>query len=138
MASRQDSVGWAGQITLVSNYFEPFLAIIGHFQTFKAMSRHFQIFLAHSSNLFLEFLAVGLRFLNCVLAWLLPLGANGLLQPRSVSDLDINAIEQVRKNYVIYRRQREEYHIRRFNTINQGIKRSYKKHEGGEVLVCVS
>jgi hypothetical protein len=43
------------------------------------------------------------------------------LPGHSLSDLEITAIEQVRKNDLIYRRQREEYHIRRFNTINQGI-----------------
>ena len=43
------------------------------------------------------------------------------LPGHSLSDLQITAIEQVRKNDVIYRRQREEYHIRRFNTLHQGI-----------------
>ena len=43
------------------------------------------------------------------------------------ADLQITAIEQVKKNDVIYRRQREEYHIRRFNTMYQGINKRLKK-----------
>ena len=43
------------------------------------------------------------------------------LPGHSIADLQITAIEQVKKNDVIYRRQREEYHIRRFNTLYQGI-----------------
>ena len=37
----------------------------------------------------------------------------------SLADLAIVAIEQVKKQDVLYRKQREEYHIRRFNTLQK-------------------
>ena len=41
----------------------------------------------------------------------------------SLADLSIAAIEQVKKNNIWYRKQREEFHIRRFNTFHKGLHR---------------
>ena len=41
----------------------------------------------------------------------------------TLADLSITVIEQVRKNDTLYRTQREEYHIRRFNTLYKGLNR---------------
>ena len=45
------------------------------------------------------------------------------LPGHSLSDLIITVIEQVRKNDIIYRKEREEFHIRRFDTLNRGLNR---------------
>ena len=42
-----------------------------------------------------------------------------------LSDLSISIIEQVRKNDTIYRKEREEFHIRRFDTLHRGLNRKY-------------
>ena len=41
----------------------------------------------------------------------------------SLSDLRVTVIEQSKKNNHPYRKQREEYHINRFNTYYKGINR---------------
>ena len=41
----------------------------------------------------------------------------------SLADLSIAAIEQVKKNNIWYKKQREEFHIRRFNTFHKGLNR---------------
>ena len=41
----------------------------------------------------------------------------------TLADLSITVLEQVRKNDTLYRTQREEYHIRRFNTLYRGLNR---------------
>ena len=45
------------------------------------------------------------------------------LPGHSLSDLSISVIEQVKKNNLVYRKEREEYHIRRFNTLHKGLNR---------------
>ena len=45
------------------------------------------------------------------------------LPGHSLADLMVTIIEQVRKSDTLYRKEREEYHIRRFNTIHKGINR---------------
>jgi hypothetical protein len=45
------------------------------------------------------------------------------LPGHSVTDLSITVIEKVKNNDVLYRREREEYHIRRFNTMHMGLNR---------------
>ena len=42
-----------------------------------------------------------------------------------LSDLSISIIERVRQNYTIYRKEREEFHIRRFDTLHRGLNRKY-------------
>ena len=39
----------------------------------------------------------------------------------SLSDMKISIIEQVKKKDDIYRKQREHYHIEKFNTFNRGL-----------------
>ena len=41
----------------------------------------------------------------------------------TLADLSITVLEQVRKNDTLYRTQREEYHVRRFNTLYKGLNR---------------
>ena len=36
---------------------------------------------------------------------------------QSIADLSITMIDQVKKNNMLYRKEREELHIRRFNTL---------------------
>ena len=43
------------------------------------------------------------------------------LPGHSLADLSVIIIEQVRKKDTLYRKEREEYHIRRFNTLHQGM-----------------
>ena len=43
----------------------------------------------------------------------------------SIADLSITAIEQVKKNNIFYRKEREELHIRRFNTLYKGLNRRF-------------
>ena len=43
------------------------------------------------------------------------------LPRHSLADLSITVIEQVKKNDLIYRKEREELHIRRFNTLYKGL-----------------
>ena len=43
----------------------------------------------------------------------------------SISDLSITVIEQVKKNNILYRKEREELHIRRFNTLYKGLNRKF-------------
>ena len=50
-------------------------------------------------------------------------GQNLNLPGHSLADLIVTVIEQVRKSDTLYRREREEYHIRRFNTLHNGINR---------------
>ena len=45
------------------------------------------------------------------------------LPGHSLSDLSISIVEQVKKNDLVYRKEREEYHIRRFNTFHKGLNR---------------
>ena len=45
------------------------------------------------------------------------------LPGHSLADLMVTIIEQVRKSDTLYRKEREEYHIRRFNTLYKGINR---------------
>lgn len=45
------------------------------------------------------------------------------LPGHSLSDLSISVIEQVKKNDLVYRKEREEYHIRRFNTLHKRLNR---------------
>ena len=39
----------------------------------------------------------------------------------TLADLSITLLEQVRKNDTLYRTQREEFHVRRFNTLYKGL-----------------
>ena len=44
----------------------------------------------------------------------------------SLANLQVTAIEQIKKtNDNEYRKEREEYFIRKFNTVNKGINRKY-------------
>ena len=62
----------------------PFKYMVYHVQTLPFMFYHFHLFLDYSSHfLILKWLAVGLCLWSCVLARMLPLGANSLLQPHS-------------------------------------------------------
>ena len=45
------------------------------------------------------------------------------LPGHSLADLSFTVIEQVRKNDIVYRREREESHIRRFDTLHRGLNR---------------
>ena len=45
------------------------------------------------------------------------------LPGHSLGDMSATVIEIVKKNDIIYRKEREEYHIRRFNTLNKGLNR---------------
>ena len=45
------------------------------------------------------------------------------LPGHSLADLMVTIIEQVRKSDTLYRKEREEFHIRRFNTLHKGINR---------------
>ena len=45
------------------------------------------------------------------------------LPGHSLADLMVTIIEQVKKSDTLYRKEREEYHIRRFNTLHKGINR---------------
>ena len=51
----------------------------------------------------------------------------------SLSDLRITAIEQSKKKNPLYRKQRETYHINRFNTFYKGIN---KKRKGRTSYFC--
>ena len=62
-------------------------------------------------------------------------GQHSNLPGHSIADLQITAIEQVKKNDVIYRRQREEYHIRGFTRLQT---KDYRKSERGQALVYVN
>ena len=59
------------------------------------------------------------------------------LPGHSLADLQVTAIEQVKKKDILYRREREEYHIRRFNTLYEGLNKKLWDIEGGEALVSV-
>ena len=39
----------------------------------------------------------------------------------SLADLQVTVLEQVKKNNTLYRKEREEYFIRKFNTFHNGI-----------------
>ena len=41
----------------------------------------------------------------------------------SLADMSVTILEQVRKNNDAYRKEREEYFIRKFNTIQKGMNR---------------
>ena len=43
------------------------------------------------------------------------------LPGHSLADLSVTAIEQAKVNSLLYRKEREEYFIRLFNTFNKGI-----------------
>ena len=45
------------------------------------------------------------------------------LPGHSLADLSVIIIEQVKKKNTLYRKEREQYHIRRFNTLYQGMNR---------------
>ena len=45
------------------------------------------------------------------------------LPGHSLADLSVIIIEQVKKKDTLYRKEREQYHIRRFNTLYQGMNR---------------
>ena len=45
------------------------------------------------------------------------------LPGHTLADLSITVVEQVRKNDIIYRKEREELHIRRFDTVKKGLNR---------------
>ena len=47
------------------------------------------------------------------------------LPGHSLADLSVTPIEQVRKNDTVYRKEREEFHIRRFNTLHKGLNRKF-------------
>ena len=49
-----------------------------------------------------------------------------------LADWSITVIEQVTKNDMIYRKEREEHHISRFNTFCRGLKRKVKIHRDWE------
>ena len=48
------------------------------------------------------------------------------LSGHSLADLSITPLEQVRKNDTVFRKEREEFHIRRFNTLHKGLNRKFK------------
>ena len=43
----------------------------------------------------------------------------------SLADISVTVIEQVRKSSNAYRKEREEYFIRNFNTVERGMNRKY-------------
>ena len=43
----------------------------------------------------------------------------------TIADLCITVIEQVKKNNILYRKEREEMHIRRFNTLYKGLNKKF-------------
>ena len=45
----------------------------------------------------------------------------------ALADMSITVLEQVRKNDILYQTQREEYHIRKFNTLHRGLNRKIYK-----------
>jgi hypothetical protein len=57
-------------------------------------------------------------------------------QVHSIDDLRITVFEQVKKNNLLYKKEREEYHIRRFDTFH--IEQKNMTPEDGEVLVDLS
>ena len=50
-------------------------------------------------------------------------GHHFTLPGHSIDDLRITVIEQVKKNNLLYRKEREEYHIRRFDSFHNGMNR---------------
>ena len=48
-------------------------------------------------------------------------GRHFILPGHSLADLSVIIIEQVKKKDSLYKNEREEYHIRRFNTLYQGM-----------------
>ena len=48
------------------------------------------------------------------------------LPGQSLSDLSITGIEQSKRNNKLYRKEREEYHINRFNTFYKGLNKKKK------------
>lgn len=50
-------------------------------------------------------------------------GAHFNLPGHSLADLKITVIEQIKKNSDEYRKERESYFIRKFNTLHKGINR---------------
>ena len=48
-------------------------------------------------------------------------GAHFSLPGHSLSDLSVTIIEQVKKNEDTYRKEREKYHIKQFNTYHSGL-----------------
>ena len=58
---------------------------------------------------------------NQVTSW--ATGAHLNLPGHSLADMKFTVIEQVRYNSDLYRRERETYHINKFNTFYQGLNR---------------
>ena len=42
----------------------------------------------------------------------------------SLADLRVTILEQVKKKCILYRKEREEYFIRKFNTVHEGINKN--------------
>ena len=53
-------------------------------------------------------------------------GEHFSLPGHSLSDLSITVIEQSKRNNNLYRKEREEYHINRFNTFYKGLNKKKK------------
>ena len=48
----------------------------------------------------------------------------------SLADLSVTALERVKRNNILYRKEREEYFIRLFDTYNRGINKKTQTHTG--------
>ena len=46
------------------------------------------------------------------------------LPGHSLSNMNVTIIEKVRKNYRLYRRERERYHIKKINTFYKGMNKT--------------
>ena len=58
---------------------------------------------------------------TCKQVYIAATGHHFTLPGHSLADLQVTAIEQVKKRNTLYRREKEEYHIRRFNTLYEGL-----------------
>ena len=50
-------------------------------------------------------------------------GTHFNLPGHSIADMSVTVIEQSKRNSNLYRKERKEYHINRFNTLQKGINR---------------
>ena len=64
-------------------------------------------------------------------------GAHFNLPGHSLSDMKVTILEKVRKHDEAYRKERELYHIRKFNTFYRGINRK-PKLDLTNILLCLT
>ena len=64
-------------------------------------------------------------------------GEHFSLPGHSVSDLTITVIEQSKRNNNLYRKEREEYNINRFNTFYKGLNKRRISGVGLLYIVCI-